>query len=120
MTLAILNEVVDQQHCNEQYCNLEAIKVEGHGIVAETAPTDDNHERENEQSDLHTGSDGNTNCKIHLVFDCDGDSGSMFWMILALLQSKRGRDEYLPAAFPTMGTRIRPTNSSEMLPCSTM
>jgi hypothetical protein len=54
VTFAVLNKIVDQKHSDEKHCDLEAIEVESHGVVAETAPTDNNHERENEKSDLHT------------------------------------------------------------------
>lgn len=54
MTFAVLNEVVDQKHGDEEYRDLESVEVEGHSVVAETAPADDYHEGKNEQSDLHT------------------------------------------------------------------
>jgi hypothetical protein len=53
MTLAVLDEVVDQEDSDEEYCDLEAVEVKSHGVFSKTAPADDNHERKHEESDLH-------------------------------------------------------------------
>lgn len=74
MTFAVLNEVVYQKNSDKEYCDLEAVEVESHGVVAQSDPADYDHQRENKEGDLHTRANGDTNREIHFVLDGDGDS----------------------------------------------
>lgn len=113
MTLAVLNEVVNEEHRNEEDRDLEAIEVERHGLVTEPAPADDDHEGQDEEGDLHGGADGDADGEVHLVFDCDGHGGRVFCVLSAEVKDVLKTGVYGPAALPTMGSKIKPTNSSD-------
>lgn len=69
-----LYQIVHQYYCNEQNRYLKPIKVQGHVLrLAETDPANDDHKRENEECDLQARANGDTDGKVHLVFDGDGD-----------------------------------------------
>jgi len=78
MGFAILDEVIDKNNGNEKHRDLEAIEVERHvSRLPKTDPANDNHERQDEQRNLQTGTDGNADGEIHFVFDGDGDGGGV-------------------------------------------
>ena len=79
VTFAVLNEVVDQKHSDKEYCDLEAVKVESHGVVAQSTPADNNHERKDKEGDLHTRTNSDTDCEVHFVLDGDGNGGCVFY-----------------------------------------
>ena len=55
---------------------MEGVEVKGHAVFAQN-PTQDDNKRENEESDLHTGADSDTNGEVHLVLDGDSDRSSV-------------------------------------------
>lgn len=77
MTLAVTDEIIGEEDGNKHDGNLELVQAQIHLIIVD-APADDNKKREEEKSDLHTGADGNTNGKIHLVLHGDGDGSGVF------------------------------------------
>ncbi|KAH6607600.1 hypothetical protein Trco_003913 [Trichoderma cornu-damae] len=76
MALSVANEIVDQQHGDEHDGNLEGVEAQVHLVVAH-APADDDQQGDEKQGDLHAGSDGDANGKVHLVLDGDGDGGGV-------------------------------------------
>jgi hypothetical protein len=87
---AYLDKVVDQDNRNEKNGDLESIKVESHVCrLSKTDPANDDHERQNEQRNLQTGADSNTNGEIHLVLDGDCDGSG----VLCGVSDNREQDE---------------------------
>jgi hypothetical protein len=62
---------------NKKHGNLKSIKAKCHVIMAQD-PTKNNDERNDEESDLHRGADGDSNCEIHLILDGYGNGSGMF------------------------------------------
>lgn len=68
MRFAILNEIVDKQHRDKEQNDLESVEGKVHvGVVRSHNPSKENHERDNEESDLHARTDGHTNGQVHFV-----------------------------------------------------
>ena len=65
VALAVLDEVVDHEHTEEEDHSLEALEVERH--VLSDDPADNDHERSHEQHDLDGAADRNTDGQVHLV-----------------------------------------------------
>jgi len=53
VTLAIGNEIIHQEDCDKQDCDLEGVEGEVHLIDAHS-PADDNEKGDDEERDLHT------------------------------------------------------------------
>jgi hypothetical protein len=70
VTLAIADQVVDEQNRYEENCDLEDIEAQSH-IFDAHGPSDDNEEGNQEQRDLHAGADCHPNGQVHLVLDGD-------------------------------------------------
>jgi hypothetical protein len=76
VALAVLDQVVDNQHRDEEDHRLEALEVQRHGLVHD--PAKNNQERSDEERDLHGGSDGHVDGEVHLALVCDDDGGDVF------------------------------------------
>lgn len=76
VALAVLNEVVDNQDGDEEDHGLEALEVEGHGLVHD--PAEDNEERSDKEGDLHRGSNGHVDSEVHLALVSDHDGCDVF------------------------------------------
>jgi hypothetical protein len=55
---------------------LEGIEVKRHAVLAQD-PAENDNDREDEKSDLHTGTNSNTDRQVHLVLDGDSDSSGV-------------------------------------------
>lgn len=76
MTLAVADEVVGEENGNEHDGDLELVQGQVHVLLIH-APADDDEERNEEQSNLHAGTNGDANGEVHLILDGDGDGGGV-------------------------------------------
>lgn len=66
---------IDHEDRDEERNGLEQVEVQTHALIH--APTQDDNNRGDEQGNLNTRSDGNTNGKIHLVLRGDSDGSNV-------------------------------------------
>lgn len=75
VALAVSDEVVNDQHGEEEDDGLEALEVQGHGLADD--PAEDDEEGSDEQGDLHAAADRDTNGQVHLVLVRDNAGGDV-------------------------------------------
>lgn len=75
ISLAVLDEIVDDQDTDEEDDRLEAVEVESH--VAVDDPTEDDEEGSDKDCDLQTASHGDSDGQIHLALVRDNDCGDV-------------------------------------------
>jgi hypothetical protein len=75
VALAVSDEVVDDQHGEEEDDGLEALEVQGHGLADD--PAEDDEEGSDEQGDLHAAADRDANGQVHLVLVRDDAGGDV-------------------------------------------
>jgi hypothetical protein len=76
VALAVLDEVVDDQHGDEEDDRLEALEVQSHGLVHD--PPKDDKEGGDEESNLHGAADCDVDGQVHLALVCDDDGCHVF------------------------------------------
>ena len=76
VALAVLDEIVDDQHGDEEDDRLEALEVQSHGLVHD--PAEDDKEGGDEKSDLHGAADCDVDGQVHLALVCDDDGCHVF------------------------------------------
>lgn len=76
VALAVLDEVVDDQHGDEEDDRLEALEVQSHGLVND--PAEDDKEGGDEKSDLHGAADCDVDGQVHLALVCNDDGCHVF------------------------------------------
>lgn len=72
ITSSIQHQEIDHECCDKETDSLKEVEVKTHAGVQDPAEQDDN--RGDEEGDLNRGPDSDTDCQIHLVLGCDGDS----------------------------------------------
>lgn len=76
VTLSVSNQVVNHENTDEEDDSLEHLEVESHGLTH--GPAEKNKEGGDEKSNLERGSNGDTNCKVHLILVCHDTRGNVF------------------------------------------
>jgi len=87
VALSVLDQVVDNQHGDEEDHSLEALEVESHGLSHD--PAEDDEEGSDEERNLQGRSDGDVDSEVHLALVCDDDGGDM----LGSISDNRDQDQ---------------------------
>lgn len=108
VALSVLDQVVDNQHTQEEDDSLEALEVKSHLLAHD--PSEDDKEWGNEEGDLHGTSNGNADSEVHLVLVCDDHGGD----VLGSVSDNRKENETDESLADTRGSDDGVDRSNEI------